>query len=101
MRYIKVIKETEMNAQDIRDMVWSGARDHVDNLSDDQLEVIIDNLLDAYPEGIDETELNDFLWFEDNTYAQWLGYPDAELLWYESPEDDDYEDEYDESEDYE
>ena len=30
-------------------------------------------LTDAYPEGIDKTELNDILAFEDNDVFDWLG----------------------------
>lgn len=30
-------------------------------------------LTDAYPEGIDETELNDILAFEDSDVFEWLG----------------------------
>lgn len=30
-------------------------------------------LTDAYPEGIDKTELNDILAFEDNDVFEWLG----------------------------
>ena len=83
MAEIKVTTENWLDAQGIRDMVWSGAKDRVEDLTDEDLDIIIDTLnsIDDEDKGIDETELNDFLWFEDNTYAEWLGYADAEELW--------------------
>ena len=81
MAYIIVTTEKEMDVDDIRDMVWSGALDRVKFLNDDELGTIIDILANEYPDGIDETELNDFFWFEDDTYAEWLGYDDVEAFW--------------------
>ena len=34
-----------------------------------QLEAILEDL---YPDGIDETQLNDLLWFDDDTVYEWL-----------------------------
>lgn len=90
MAWITVTSTTDMDAQDIRDMVWSGARDRVDDLTDDQIDTIIGILADEYPDGIDKGSLNDFFWFEDDTYAEWLGYRNAEDLW--SGHDSDYYD---------
>ena len=78
MSEIKVTTENWLDAQGIRDMVWSGAKSWVEDLTDDEIDTIIDILNDEYPDGIDETTLNDFFWFEPDTYAQWLGYADAE-----------------------
>lgn len=59
---------------------WSGAKDTVKYLTDDDLEQI-ENILNAeYPEGIDETELNDFFWFEDDSIAEMLGYSSFDEL---------------------
>ena len=41
----------------------------------DQLEAILE---DAYPDGIDETDLNDLLWFDAETVYEWLGIGDDE-----------------------
>lgn len=60
---------------------WSGAKDRVKDLTDDELEIIFNILEDLYPEGMTDTNLNDFLWFGDDEYADWLGYSDAEELW--------------------
>lgn len=83
MAEIKVTTENWLDAQGIRDMVWSGAKDRVKKLTDDDIDTIIDilNSEDFEDKGIDETELNDFFWFEDDTYAEWLGYADAGDLW--------------------
>ena len=40
-----------------------------------ELEAILE---DAYPDGMDETELNDLLWFEPETIFEWLGIGDKE-----------------------
>jgi hypothetical protein len=53
---------------------WSGAKDTFKFLEDhdllDDLEAILEN---AYPDGMDETALNDLLWFEPETVYDWLG----------------------------
>lgn len=66
---------------------WSGAVDTMDTLwrlkeetGDDvftMLEFIIE---EDYPDGMSETSLNDILWFENDTIAEWLGYEDWEQL---------------------
>ncbi len=53
---------------------WSGAKGTANYLTNDELDTIEEILEELYPEGMDETELNDFFWFEDNTIAEWLGY---------------------------
>ena len=53
---------------------WSGAVDTVKYLTDDELETLESILDGLYPNGIDETALNDLFWFDDETIAEWLGY---------------------------
>ena len=53
---------------------WSGARDTVKYLSSEEIEEIFSMLDEIYPDGLEETEVNDFFWFEDETIAEWLGY---------------------------
>ena len=53
---------------------WSGAKDTVKYLTEDELNQIESILEDCFPKGMDETEINDFFWFEDDTIAEWLGY---------------------------
>ena len=59
---------------------WSGAVDTKNDLTDEQMEAIEENLEELYPDGMDETALNDFLWFERDTIAEWLGFMDWEHL---------------------
>ena len=60
---------------------WSGAKDNAEMLTDDELYQIQAILEDEYPDGMDETELNDIFWFEDDFIAQCLGYDDYDQLW--------------------
>lgn len=80
---ITVRKEFEF---DLYDDTWSGAQDRMRDLTDelrDQLENIIASDTEAlFGEDIPEaTAVNDFLWFDDDTYADWLGFEDADQMW--------------------
>ena len=73
---MRIITETEL--KNFR--FWSGAVATADELTHDDF-VRIEWLLDElYPDGIDETALNDFFWFEDDYIAEYLGYNDFESL---------------------
>ena len=66
---------------DLRDFeFWSGARDNVKYLTDDELDTIQSILEDSYPDGMSKTDINDFFWFDCDTIAEWLGYSDFEEL---------------------
>lgn len=65
---------TEQNLRNFN--FWSGAKDTAAELTFDDLDTIESMLEDCYPDGIDETALNDFFWFECDTIAEWLGYED-------------------------
>ena len=41
----------------------------------DELEAILE---DVYPDGIDETALNDLFWFDADAVYEWLGIDDEE-----------------------
>lgn len=73
MEVLKMKVYKEVNSYSDFDF-WSGARDTVKYLTADEIEEIFSMLEDTYPEGMEETELNDFFWFEDDTIAEWLGY---------------------------
>lgn len=53
---------------------WSGACDRVKYLTDEELDTIESILEECNPDGMTETEINDFFWFEEDTIAEWLGY---------------------------
>lgn len=61
---------------------WSGGEDTLDVLREkdlcDQLENILEN--DVFYDGCTDTELNDFLWFERDAIAEWLGFSDWDDL---------------------
>lgn len=59
---------------------WAGAKDTAKYLTDDEMDTIEGILEELYPDGMDETELNDLFWFEDNLIAEWLGYKDFEAI---------------------
>ena len=57
---------------------WSGAVENVKSLSLDQLEEVECILDDLYPDGIDETVLNDLFWFDFDKIQDWLGIEDED-----------------------
>ena len=59
---------------------WSGARDTAEYLTDADFEVLENEFEELYPNGIDETELNDLFWFDKDWIAELLGYTDFEQL---------------------
>ena len=61
---------------------WSGAKDTVKYLTEDEVNQIENILEDCFPDGMDETEINDFFWFEDDTIAEWLGYSSFDDIMY-------------------
>lgn len=76
----------EMSASEFE--FWSGAKDTVKYLTEDEMEQIFNELEEVYPEGMDETEINDFFWFDEDTIAEWLGWPDFETLMKARSEDE-------------
>lgn len=59
---------------------WSGAKDFAEKLTDNELDQIEDNLTGLYPDGMDETEINDLFWFEPETICDWLGLDYDEVM---------------------
>ena len=51
---------------------WAGAIENKNRFSLDELDRIEAMLEDIYPEGIDETTLNDIMWFEPEALCEWL-----------------------------
>jgi hypothetical protein len=87
---MKLYKEESISNFDF----WSGAKDTVKYLTEDELDTIEEMLEELYPDGMSETELNDLFWFEDDLIAEWLGYEDFEAIMNRNDEDE--EDEEDE-----
>ena len=73
---IKIYRESDLTDFEF----WSGAKDRVKYLTDEDLRQISYILEDSYPEGMTETEVNDIFWFEDDWIAEMLGYENFEEL---------------------
>lgn len=71
---MKVISEISLKDFEF----WSGARDRAKNCTVEDFESIEEMFEELYPEGMTDTEINDFFWFEFDTIAQHLGYKDEE-----------------------
>ncbi len=66
---MKITTEQSLNAFEF----WSGAKSNAAELTLGQLNEVENMLEDIYPEGMNETALNDFFWFEFDTVREWLG----------------------------
>lgn len=73
---------TETSLRDFQ--FWAGGADRANCLTSEQLDLVEEVLEEIYPNGIDETELNDLLWFDEDIIAEWLGYADFDELMNES-----------------
>ena len=73
---MKIYKDESISSFDF----WAGAKDTVKYLTDDEMETIEFILEDLYPDGMSETDLNDFFWFRDDLIAEWLGYDSFEEI---------------------
>lgn len=51
---------------------WSGGKDNANKLTYEQLDQLEDILIDIYPNGLDETDLNDLMWFDFELVCEWL-----------------------------
>ena len=71
---MKVYKE--MNLRNFK--FWSGAKSNAETLTDEQLATVQYNLEEIYQDGMSETQINDFFWFEFDTIREWLGIKDEE-----------------------
>jgi len=57
---------------------WSGAKENAKELTIEQLNQVEWILEDMYPDGIDETQLNDIFWFDFETIKEWLNITDED-----------------------
>lgn len=77
---MKITRElSDMTAQELRGMVWSGAAETLEELTDAEVDTLIIELDFEYNE-MTETELNDLLWFERDYIAELLGYKDFDEI---------------------
>jgi len=59
---------------------WSGGKDRAEKLTLEELDQIEATLEELYPDGIDETQLNDLFWFDFETVAEWIGETEEGIL---------------------
>ncbi len=78
---MKIMTDTGLNSFKF----WSGAKDNKNRFSMDEIDTIEAILEDCYPDGIDETTLNDLFWFDTDTLCEWLDLDPEE--WIERPDD--------------
>lgn len=69
---------TENNLRDFE--FWCGAKYTAEHMTDDDFDTIESILEDMYPDGMDETLINDLFWFEEDWIAEMLGYENFEEL---------------------
>lgn len=59
---------------------WSGGADNANCLSYEQLDELENILEEIYPDGMTDTQVNDLLWFDEDSVAEWLGFTNFEEL---------------------
>lgn len=59
---------------------WSGAKDNIKYLTKDDFTVVELELEEMYPDGIEETDLNDLFRFDMDEISKILGYDDFDDL---------------------
>ena len=70
----------ELDAGVVRELLWSGGSDTLEDLTDEEIEQVLSYLEDCSMGTIGLTDLNDFFWFERDTIADWLGYSSYDEL---------------------
>lgn len=72
---------------------WSGGRDTLETLKEknlvDEVQAAIEEIY--CEESPTDTEINDLLWFERDTIAEWLGFSDWDALEYGEEEEEEEE----------
>lgn len=59
---------------------WSGAADRVKYLTENELDTIEAELEELYPDGMDETYLNDMFWFDFDFICELIGTDEETVL---------------------
>lgn len=73
---MKVITETNLTGFDF----WSGAKHLANKLTYSELETISEHLQELYPDGMTDTQINDFFWFEEDFICKLIGEDLDEIL---------------------
>lgn len=67
---MKIYKEENLSAFEF----WGGAVDTANMLTEDEFCEVEASLESLYPDGMDETQLNDIFWFDPEFIVECLGY---------------------------
>lgn len=69
--YINVTTSNDWDFDDLQNNAWGGATNTLEEVQNHEKEDELMELLDElYPDGVDETDLNDFLAYEDDYIFQ-------------------------------
>ena len=69
---LSIVKD--ISAFELKDELWSGALDTLRTIAEnDKLHDLMRLLEEEYPEPVDITAINDFLWFDDDFIFEQLG----------------------------
>jgi len=77
----------ELTLYDIRERLWSDGQSTANYLSDDELVEVLTNAF-SENEYVSITDINDFLWHETSTIAEWLGYNSFDDIMHRDTVDD-------------
>lgn len=58
----------------------SGAEDTLSYLSEDEKETVFSLMEETFNGEADETDIDDFLDYDNDTIAEWIGFPDFDTL---------------------
>lgn len=94
---MKVYSETSLQNFEF----WSGAVETANELTGRELDTIEAELESLYPDGMEDTQINDIFWFEQDWIAEMLGYEcwehlEADHAGKEWPEEEEEEEEEEE-----
>jgi hypothetical protein len=57
---------------------WSDAKSNAEKLTYNQFNEVESIFEDLYPEGMSETQINDYFWFDFESICEWLGIEEEE-----------------------
>lgn len=60
---------------------WAGAKHTRALITNEEMDLLEGMIEDIFPDGIDETKLNDLFWFDTDFIAEILGYESDEEMW--------------------
>jgi hypothetical protein len=66
---MKIYKEESLSNFEF----WSGAKDRAEKLTTEELDQIESILEDTYPDGMEDTQINDLFWHDFETVLEWIG----------------------------